>query len=68
MGNTDPFLSGKGRGFILDEPWYDTAQGVEARGEQEHYPFFASDPSELPWGFLSREPRIWRGFVLCDPF
>ena len=37
--------------------------GVEALGEQEHYPFCASYPSELPREFLSREPRAWRVFV-----
>ena len=64
VGNTDPFLSGTGRGFSPEEPWKDTAPGVEARGEPEHYPFCASSyPSELPREILSREPRTWRVFV-----
>ena len=33
-------------------------------GRVEHYPFNASYPSELPRGFLSREPRAWRVSVL----
>ena len=63
VGNTDPFLSGTGRGCSPDEPWKDTAPGVEARGEPEHYPFCASYPSERPREILSREPRTWRMFV-----
>ena len=33
---------------------------LEARGEQGHYQFCVSNPSELAREFLSRDPRVCR--------
>ena len=51
VGNTDPFLSGTGRGFSPEEPWKDTAPGVEAWGEGSTIHFVHPIPPKFPGRF-----------------
>ena len=64
LGRAGPFEEARGEQPRARSPWASSpgarspGASLEAQGEQGHYPFCVSSPSELAREFLSRYPRV----------